>query len=192
MAFETDNWEYIPAKYQKKWNTPRTVNWIVIHDMEAPESEGRARACAKYFQNPPRMGSSHVTVDDKEVIQCVRDNNEAAGAVGANKRGIHIEIPGIATQTEADWGDVYSTAAIEVASDVAAQYCLKFEIPVKHLSNEELRAGEKGIVGHVQVSAVFPGTGHFDPGPSFPWEHFIERVQANYDRRTQSANAAPA
>ena len=112
--------------------------------------------------------------------------------MGANKLGIHIEIPGIATQTPADWSDVYSTAAIENAADVAAQYCLKYDIPVKQLSNDELRAGEKGIVGHVQVSAVFPGTGHFDPGPNFPWSHFIEKVQENYDRRSESAQAAPA
>ena len=112
--------------------------------------------------------------------------------MGANKLGIHIEIPGIATQTPADWSDVYSTAAIENAADVAAQYCLKYDIPVKQLSNDELRAGEKGIVGHAQVSAVFPGTGHFDPGPNFPWSHFIEKVQENYDRRSESAQAAPA
>ena len=183
MSFETDNWDYIPAKWQRHWSTPRSVKWVVIHDMEAPESEGRARACAKYFQDPPRPGSSHVTVDDTEVIQCVHDNDEAAGAVGANKLGVHIEIPGVAIQTPADWSDVYSTAAIENAADTAAQYCLKYEIPATHLTNDQLRAGEKGIVGHIQVSAVFPGTGHSDPGVNFPWEHFMDRVQANYDRR---------
>ena len=151
--------------------------------MEAQETEGRARACAEYFQNPDRIGSSHVTVDDKEVIQCVKDNNEAAGAVGANKRGVHIEIPGFAVQTPGQWADVYSAAAVDNAADVAAQYCLKYEIPVKHLTNDELRAGEKGIVGHFQVSAVFPGTGHTDPGPNFPWDRFMSQVQVSYDRR---------
>jgi N-acetyl-anhydromuramyl-L-alanine amidase AmpD len=184
MSFETDNWEYIPAKWQKHWNTRRNVIWIVIHDMEAPETEGRARACAVYFQDPPRPGSSHVTVDDKEVIQCVRDNDEAAGAIGANQLGVHIEIPGVAVQTPGDWADVYSAAAIENAADVAAQYCLKFEIPVKHLTNAELGARQKGIVGHIQVSAVFPVSGHTDPGVNFPWDHFMDRVQANYDRRS--------
>ena len=182
-GFETDTWPYIPAKYQKEFAAKRDIWWIVIHDMEAPKTDGRARQVARYFQNPPRPGSSHVTVDNQEVIQCVLDNNIAAGAIGANQHGIHIEQPGYAGQTEAQWQDSYGEAAMELAADVTAQYCLKFDIPVRHLTNEELKAGAKGIVGHIQVSAVFPGTGHTDPGVNFPWKYFMGRVQFHYTRR---------
>lgn len=159
--------------------------------MESPESEGRARACALYFQNPSRPGSSHVTVDDKEVIQCVYDSNIAAGAVGANTHGLHIEQPGYAAQTAADWSDDYSKATILNAADVAAQWCLKYGIPVVFLTAADLQAGKKGISSHAQVSLAFPGTGHYDPGPHYPYDAFIVAVQAAYGKR-KALSPAPA
>lgn len=151
--------------------------------MEALETPKRARACAEYFQHATRPGSAHVCVDDKEIIQCVYDNDEAAGAVGANQYGLHIEQPGFAAQTVAEWGDEYSKAAMDNAANVAAQYCLKYDIPVRKIGPTDLKAGTKGICGHADVSHAFPGTGHTDPGASFPWFDFIERVQFHYDAR---------
>ena len=185
---ETDKWPYIPAKYQKAFSGKREILWIVIHDMEAPKSEGRARQVAHYFQNPSRAGSSHVTVDDKEIIQCVLDNNIAAGAVGANTHGLHIEQPGYAAENPAQWDDPYGKAAMENAADVAAQWCHKFGVPVHHLTNEEYGAGQKGILGHLQVTQEAqakhqPNTGHTDPGLSFPWTYFMGRVQFYYDQK---------
>jgi hypothetical protein len=189
MAYETDKWLYIPAKWQKAFSGKREVRWIVIHCMQAPKTEGRARACGLYFQDPPRAGSSHVTVDNKEIIQCVLDNNIAAGAIGANTNGIHIEQPGYASETTPEWDDEYGLAGMDLAADVAAQYCLKFDIPPMHLTNEQLAAKQKGIVGHIQVSQVslpawgIKGSGHTDPGVNFPWEYFMGRVQFHYDLR---------
>jgi N-acetyl-anhydromuramyl-L-alanine amidase AmpD len=184
--FETAAWEYIPAKFQQL-GRKKTVRLVVIHSTESLEVEGGARQIAHYFQSPPRPGSSHVVVDDKEIIQCVHDSDTAAGAIGANQDGVHIEQIGTAAQTAALWADDYSKAVIANAANVTAQYCLKFDLPVKHLSNDELKAGAKGIVGHYQVSAVYPGSGHTDPGPAYPWDDFMVQVQANYDRLTNES-----
>lgn len=182
MSFETDSWPFIPAKYVKHPATPRTVRIIIIHSTESLEVEGGARQIARYFQNPPRPGSSHIVVDDHEIIQCVHDSDIAAGAIGANTNGIHIEQVGKADQTSLQWGDAYSMAVIENAAKVAGQYCLKYGIPPVRLTVEQLKAGEKGIVGHADVSQAFPGTGHWDPGPNYAWAQFLAAVKDHKEK----------
>jgi hypothetical protein len=187
-TFETDTWEFIQAKWVKHPASPRTVLWIVIHSTESLEVEGGARQIAIYFQNPPRPGSSHLVCDDRQTIQCVHDSDIAAGAVGANTNGIHIEQIGTAAQTAALWADDYSKAVIARAADAAAQYCLKYDIPIVFLTAADLQAGKKGITTHAQVSKAFPGTGHTDPGESYPMDDFLSQVQAAFDqRKTDSA-----
>lgn len=191
MKYETDNWEYIPAKYQIKWNKPRQVLWIIVHDMEALETEKRARNCAIYFQNPPRAGSAQVCADDVEIIQCVHDNDQAAGAVGANQLGLHIEQPGFAAESPDQWQDEYSQKTLKNVAEVIAQWCLKYDIPIRKIGPAELKAHEKGICGHWDVSQAFPGTGHSDPGPNFPWDELIPMVQTAYDARKTKLDAMP-
>lgn len=183
MPFETDNWPYVPARRQSKVGGKRVIRGICIHDMEAPEKEKTAENVAKYFQSPQAGGSAHICIDSDSVVQCVWDNNIAHAAPGANHDMIHIELAGYAKQTREEWLDAYSVAMLTLAADVTAQYCLKYDIPVKHLSNEELKNGEKGIVGHYQVTAVYKKSTHTDPGKNFPWDFFVERVLGRLNAR---------
>jgi N-acetyl-anhydromuramyl-L-alanine amidase AmpD len=178
--FETDSWPFVPAKYQLK-GRKRAVRLVVIHSTESLEVEGGAVEVAHYFQHPSRPGSSHVVVDDKDVVQCVRDSDTAAGAAGANQDGIHIEQVGKADQTPLEWDDPYSRAVIKNCANVTAQYCMKFDIPIRRLTVKQIRAGEKGICGHADISQAYPGTGHYDPGPNYPWTEFLNEVQTFYD-----------
>jgi N-acetyl-anhydromuramyl-L-alanine amidase AmpD len=192
--YETDNYPYIAAKYQLRGRT-REVDLIVIHSTESLEVEGGAHATAIYFQDPPRAGSSHYVVDDKETYQCVYDSNTAAGAVGANQNGLHIEQCGRAEQDKAEWDDDYSKAEIERAADIAAQLCLKFNVPPVHLTDTALASGAKGIVGHDAVTRVAkmqgkPNTGHWDPGPNYDWDYFTSCLQASYQRRQAASDSA--
>jgi len=130
--------------------------------------------------------SAHLCVDSDSIVQCVFDNNIAAAAPGVNGDGIHIEQAGYAKQTKAEWMDPYGILMINLSANAAAQYCLKYNVPVKHLSNTELKAGEKGIIGHAQATATYkPNAGHTDPGTGFPWEYFMERVKFHYDERVK-------
>ena len=69
---------------------------------------------------------------------------------------------------------------LENAANAAAQYCLKYNIPVQRLDNDQLKRGERGIIGHVQASKVYKKSSHTDPGTGFPWDYFIERVKKHY------------
>jgi N-acetyl-anhydromuramyl-L-alanine amidase AmpD len=180
MGAETDNFPLIKAR----WFTPfgegrRAVRLIVIHTMETPERDGIAEDIANDFATrpPDKKASAHLCIDNKKIVQSVKDNDVAFAAPGANSDGIHLELSGRAKQTGAEWTDTYSTAVLENAANAAAQYCMKYEIPVKRLSNAELGDKKaKGIVGHVQVSEVFKLSTHTDPGQSFPWDRFLARV----------------
>ena len=56
---------------------------------------------------------------------------------------------GYAKQTEAEWLDEYGLQLLNNAANAAAQFCLKFDIPVRRLTNEELAdLKSKGFVSH--------------------------------------------
>jgi hypothetical protein len=164
---------------QARWFTPvprwRAIRHIVIHDMEYTERPDAAEIIAHDFATrpPESKASAHDCIDNNSIICCVRDWDVAYAAPGANSDGIQIEIAGFGRQTRAEWLDGYGKGALSLACDRVAQYCLRHDLPVKHLSNAELEADEKGIVGHYQVSQVYKKSNHTDPGPGFPWDAFL-------------------
>jgi N-acetyl-anhydromuramyl-L-alanine amidase AmpD len=196
MGPETDNFPFIAARFFRPFGPgPRPVRVIVIHTMEVSERDGIAKDIAVDFANRPdtNQASAHLCIDNKEIFQSVKDNDIAFAAPGANQDGIQLELAGRAAQTAEDWSDAYSTAVLENAANAAAQYCLKYEIPVQHLTNTELADQEtKGFVGHVQVTEVFKKSTHTDPGEAFPWDHFLERVEFFRTARMNQLNAAAA
>ncbi|MBV9772666.1 MAG: N-acetylmuramoyl-L-alanine amidase [Gemmatimonadetes bacterium] len=175
--FETDQWPVIRARDFTHVTEKRKVRVIVIHSMEAPESAKTAENVARYFQEPDYSSSAHLCIDSDSIVQCVYDNDVAFAAPGANHDGIQLELAGYASQTPQQWLDPYGILLLNNAANAAAQYCLKYDIPVRRLTNAQLGDGtSKGIVSHSQVSEVFRKSDHMDPGKGFPWDHFLERV----------------
>lgn len=175
MSYETESWPYTPAKFiGPKRSKP--VRGVVIHTAEAVETTRTAENVAKYFQNPDYPSSAHITVDNDTIIQCVKDSYIADAAPGTNEDFIQVELAGYMSQTAAQWRDLYSLAMLAIAADAVAQYCLKYNLPAVHLTNEDLLAGHRGIIGHYQASQVYKKSDHMDPGPGFPWPRFIAMV----------------
>ena len=190
FEFETDNFPVIKARFFTDVTEKRQPRVIVIHSMESPEKGDTAENVARFFQNPGenRKVSAHLCIDNNSIVQCVFDNDIAFAAPGANRDGIQLELAGFARQTRDEWLDPFSILVLENAANAAAQYCLKYNIPVRHLTNAELKSGQKGIVGHAQVSEVFKKSDHTDPGKGFPWDHFIERVKHHHAERLKRFN----
>lgn len=46
---------------------------------------------------------------------------------------------------------------------------------------DELKAGHKGLAGHVDVTNAFHQTTHTDPGDHFPWNRYLDMVQGELD-----------
>lgn len=155
-----------------------SVDLIVIHTMEAPQSAGRARQVAQWFAGPNAPeASAHFEVDDKEVIRSVHDKDWAWHAGPANPKSIGIEHAGYADKT--DWTSAYSKSELENSAKLAALYCDKYGIPPVWLTAADLKAGKRGITGHVECNAAFEGgRGHFDPGATFPREEYVRLVKS--------------
>lgn len=190
MGRETDNWPFIKAKWfgEVPATSPRVVRHIVWHDMEYAEKLTAAEDVARYFatiteKNPDGSWvkkSAHICVDADSIVQCVRDSHIAYAAPGANSTGIQIELAGYARQTRAQWLDDYSRQMLLLACKAAAQYCVKYDLPPIHLTDQQLADGWKGMVGHDQVSRVFHKSDHTDPGPQFPWDFVQEQIGPLY------------
>lgn len=168
--------------------------WIVVHTMEAPEEERTAENVARYFTNPAVQASAHWCTDDDSSVRCVRDNDSAwtIAHEDGNRISLNIELAGYAQQTAGQWDDKYSDAELSIAADRCAEWSHKYDIPVRHLSNQQIRTmSEKGFLGHADVNAVFEWSDHTDPGPHFPWDKFLKMVQDRVDVLEQKPPPEP-
>lgn len=166
----------------------RQIDLIVVHTMEMDEKGETAENCAQWFRNPGAKVSAHYCVDADSIVQCVRDQDVAWAAPGANSDGIQIEHAGRAKQTGRDWSDAYSTSMLERSADLVAELCRKYKIPVAWLYAADLVAGKRGITTHDAVSKAFKRGNHWDPGTGFPAERYLALVKA----RLGGAQAAAA
>lgn len=167
--------------------TGRSIDLLVIHDMEMQEKLDTAEACANFFKNQ-RKGSSgssaHYCIDANSVVQCVLDKNVAWAAPGANHDGIQFEHAGFAKQTTADWLDDYGRKMLFTRSaPLFAQKCHEHKIPPVFLRAPGLTAQKRGITTHWEVTRAFShGQGHTDPGNNFPIQRFMVEIQKAYGK----------
>lgn len=178
-------------------NRRAAVRLVVVHDMEAPEKSATAENVAAWFagSNAPEA-SAHDCIDNDSVVPCVRDEDEAWAAPGANRDGIQLELAGYAAQNLDEWLDVYGRALLDNAAQRTAARCVKYGLPIRRLSPAQVKDGvSKGICGHIDVTRAFPelGTGHVDPGSGFPWSYFLALVRhyAGQDEKPEPRTATP-
>jgi len=184
---------FIQAKHETKPGTyaangafnymPRVeADLIVLHCMEAPEKGNTAENCSHFFAGTYTKApeaSCGYCVDNNSIVQCVKDENIAWHAAGANGNGIGIELAGYAKQTLADWTDAYSLLTMEHACRLSARLCLKFKIPTVTVGIDDLlRAKPRGFTTHYLVNEAYKKGTHWDPGPGFPLDRFVARVAA--------------
>lgn len=154
----------------------RSIDVIVIHDMEWTETDQTAEACAAYFAKPTTKASAHYCVDNNSIVQCVALKDVAWAAPGNNHNGIQIEFAGYARQTPAQWADAYSTAMLKRGGELTANLCKRYGIPAVWLTAADLKAGKRGITTHAAVSAAWGKSTHTDPGANFPKLRFLSFV----------------
>jgi N-acetylmuramoyl-L-alanine amidase len=160
----------------------KTPRIIVIHTMETPETEGRAKQVANWFAGSTApVASAHYCVDDKDIIQSVKDT-DTAWAVDdfpLNQQSISIELAGSASQSAAQWSDAYSMAELGKLVELSKALGLKYGIPAVHLTAEQIVDGKsKGYCYHGDITTAKKIVGgHTDPGKNFPIENFLKALK---------------
>lgn len=170
--------KHVQAKWYTKTNG-RTINKIVVHSMEAPEKGQTAENCAEWFRRGQVKASAHECIDIDSVVTCVFAKDVAYAAPGANHDGYHLEHAGYARQSREEWLDPYGVAMLDLSAKRAALACREFDIPVRWLSAEDMKATPhaKGITSHWNVTLAFGRSDHTDPGQHFPVDWYLERIR---------------
>lgn len=153
---------------------------IVLHSAESQERPNTAENIAAWFAGPTApQASAHFVVDSDSIVQCVLLDHRAWHAPGVNDRSIGIELAGKASQTREQWLDAYGQKMLRLAAGLVADLCHVYGIPVRFVGHAGLPSGLPGITTHVEVSLAFPvhSAGHWDPGPQFPVDWFLDQVR---------------
>src|SRR3989449_679820 len=143
-----------------------TIRTIVIHDTEVPYD-----TTLQAFQNPATGGSSHYVVrsSDGHVTQAVptRDIAWHAGNWYVNAHAIGIEHEGFAVEGATWYTEVLYRSSARLVRYLAG----RFDIPLDR----------EHVIGHDEVSGPTQDQVagmHWDPGPFWDWDHYMELLGA--------------
>lgn len=169
---------FVAARYFTKTNG-RNIRLQILHTMQAPEKPNTAEAVANWWHGAtsPKT-SAHYCYDSDSEVQCVRDQDVAYAAPGANHDGLHHELSGYAQQSMAEWKDPFSLAMLARCARRVSDRCDLYGHPKTWLSDREVEVGREGITHHAVVSRVYKRSSHWDVGPNFPVDFFIDLVRA--------------
>lgn len=170
---------------ESRSGTPVTL--VLIHTNEGdnkPDDVGNdhtAEALAAYCDRECTAGrgkSYHKITDDDSTVTTVPDDRAAWSAKGANKRGLNLCFTGWSHWSQTDWlhhGTMLDRGAAEVRTWGAL-----YDIPLRKVNGAQIRAGLKGIGGHGDWSdSNLDDSDHTDPGPNFPWDIFIAKINGS-------------
>jgi hypothetical protein len=142
------------------------VTTIVVHTAQGSTS---IESLGAFFANPASGVSSHTGIDDKTntVGEYVRRDGKAWTQGNANPWCVATELCAFAEWDTATWNthpNMLANCAAWIAEEAA-----HYRIPIIKLSPADAQnPAVKGVCGHVDLGPA--GGGHWDPGPSFPWD----------------------
>ncbi|HEY4017357.1 MAG TPA: N-acetylmuramoyl-L-alanine amidase [Pseudonocardiaceae bacterium] len=142
-------------------NNGLSINYIVIHDTEETYA-----ATVSDFQNPSHYSSANYVVrgSNGTVTQMVPDSDVAwhAGNWYVNMHAVGIEQEGFAVQG-ATW---FTERLYQTTAKLVRYLAARYQVPLDR----------QHIIGHDNVPgpspAGIPGM-HWDPGPFWNWNHFM-------------------
>lgn len=159
------------------------IKWIVIHSAEASDDSGEdttAEGVAAFFSRASTLASTQLAVDRDSCVRMLPDLVIPWGATGANTNGLHVELCGHAGWTRTEWMAARRAPMLDRAAYKVAVWCWSYDVPRRWLEPNELRLRRRGITTHYDVNKAFGGGTHWDPGPNFPRDHFIQAVVRHY------------
>jgi hypothetical protein len=152
----------------------------VVHTTEGGELPSSAEGLAQFCTQPKtsnNLASYHAVADtDASIIPLAPYEKVPFANAGANTDTVSIVQPGRSAQTREQWFDPNSQGMMEGVARWIADTSKQFNLPIKKLTWQELRAGGRGFVNHWDVSLAYERSTHTDCGPNYPWDWVIGRA----------------
>lgn len=154
---------------------PHRCQLIVIHTTENADST-RPDDVATWQRDPANGSSYNLLVGTDGRTVRTNDDNYVPWAAGytGNLVGLHASAVGRAARSRADW--LALPAQLDGLARIAADWCNRYGIPARVLTADQVRAGQRGICGHNEVSHAWHEVSHTDPGPGFPYDDLLARI----------------
>ncbi len=150
---------YLPVR-------PEPIGAVVLHVAQRVGGagvEGPAMDLATQYTKSPGPHSMHAVVDATGVVPMLPDDYVAMHAPGADDTTLAMEIVLDPAQADDD-------EALEHAARWFAAKAKEHAIPTRKISREQFLAGAGGIVGVLELAG--------EDDSFFPWEHFLDLVDA--------------
>lgn len=158
--------------------TGEKKRYIAIHNTS---NDASASGEASYAKRRTDGVSSHYYVDDKQIIQSLDTSRKAwhAGSSTGNTYAISYEITGTNGKSRSWW---MANVAWDLLAKQIARDMKRWGIKNKRLSVSEMKDGKSsGIVTHNDMRLAWGGTTHTDPGPNFPMDYLVQKVNEYLD-----------
>ena len=149
---------------------------IVIHSLEAPARRGLAWDLANGWIKNAGV-SPHSMTDPGETVDLLNLSTVGWHCGNGNQVGIGLEVTGYAAWSTSQWTNGDAFEALKLDAKRCAEVAKAKGIPIRWLSLQQIRNGERGMCTHADISATLGGTNHTDPGKGFPYSLFLQLVQ---------------
>lgn len=160
--------------------------WIIIHTDESAydyaarrvrDTGWTAKRLAEYQQSPS-AGGSYTGAADRGGLTCrIAEDGSVTWSTGnlGNSLGINLCFAGTTAHfTREQW--LARMDQLRAGALIVASWAAKYTIPVRKLAKGDMLARRKGIGGHDDAREL-GSTTHWDPGPGFPWDVFLDLVK---------------
>ena len=144
------------------------VRLVIVHTAEGALTY---EALGSFFGSSSSGVSSHTGIDDTpgRIGEYVKPGSKAWTAGDANPYSMNTELCGFAAWQPEDWER--HPVMLDNCARWIAEECKRHGIPIRKLSSSQAMSGSAGVCGHVDVSGP---SGHWDPGPCYPWHRVID------------------
>ncbi|WP_330256270.1 DUF1906 domain-containing protein [Nocardia sp. NBC_00565] len=167
--------DLVPYREQMNglWNDADNTKQLIVE--HSTESESGNTSVIGYLERTGN-GSYQTMIDfDGEEVRMVSDKKQAWAAMEqGNRRGLHVCAMGRAEWARDRWqqeGKLLERTAMRYA-----EWSRLYGIPLVKISAADAANGVRGIVGHIDITAAFHESDHWDPGPNFPYDIVIARA----------------
>ncbi len=151
-------WNPTSCNYQNASRSGSDVDTVIIHTVQ-----GSYSGAISWFHNCSAYVSAHYVVSTTGAITQVVDEADIGWHVSCwNSFTIGIEHEGYAE----DPGTWYTDAMYEASAALTADILDRWSIP----------ADTDHVVGHVDIDPGCNSNGHWDPGPGWDWDYYMDLI----------------